>query len=126
MSYGRLAPRPTKNGRSLVLLARLTGSSLASSASTTRTVYRPLVATQVPMVTVGAVAPAAMVPEYDPVSVRTTVDPLSRVRVMPCAPLAEAIVPWLRIATENVTVLPAAGLLGVQETVWATRSELWT
>ena len=33
---------------------------------------------------------------------------------MPCAPPAEAIVPWLRIATENVTVWPAAGLLGVQ------------
>ncbi len=37
-SYGMFAPRPTKNGRSLVLLVRLTGSSFASSASTTRTV----------------------------------------------------------------------------------------
>ena len=45
---------------------------------------------------------------------------------MPCAPPAEAIVPWLRIATENVTVLPADGLLGDQRDRRATRSELCT
>jgi hypothetical protein len=36
--YGMLAPRPTHSGCSLVLLARFTGSSLASSARTTRAV----------------------------------------------------------------------------------------
>lgn len=38
MSYGMSAPRPTKRGWVEVLLARLTGSSLASSAMTVRTV----------------------------------------------------------------------------------------
>src|SRR5919107_3196437 len=71
MSYGMLAPRPTKNGRSLVLFACLTGSSLASFASTTRTVYLPLAAVQVPRSMAGDDAPAASVPVYDPVSVRT-------------------------------------------------------
>ncbi len=110
-----------------MLLARLTGSSLASSASTTRTVYRPLAAVQVPRLTGRVVAPAAIAPVYEPVSVRTTVPAsLSTVSVMPCAPPAEAMVPWLRIATEKVTVLPADGLLGDQATAAATRSELAT
>src|SRR6266511_1974725 len=39
MSYGMFAPRPTNSGRSEVLFACLTGSSLASTAITTRTVY---------------------------------------------------------------------------------------
>jgi hypothetical protein len=38
MSYGMLAPRPTKNGFSAVLLPCLTGSSALSAASTVRTV----------------------------------------------------------------------------------------
>src|SRR5262245_47475480 len=45
---------------------------------------------------------------------------------MPCAPLAEATAPWLRIATENDTVLPFAGVDGDQLTDDATRSELST
>src|SRR4051812_33036596 len=62
MSYGMLAPRPTNSGRSLVLSACLTGSSLPSLASTTRTVYLPLAAVQVPRFTAGDEAPAASVP----------------------------------------------------------------
>ena len=45
---------------------------------------------------------------------------------MPWAPPAEATVPWFLIATENVTVLPAAGLPGDQPVGEATRSELST
>jgi hypothetical protein len=128
MSNGMFAPRPTKSDRSLLLLARFTGSSLASSASTTRTVYRPLAAVQVPRLTGLVVAPAAMAPVYEPVSVRTTA-PLAAfttVSVMPCAPPADATVPWFLIATVNVTTLPLAGLPGVQPTGEATRSELAT
>nr|BFE69151.1 hypothetical protein GCM10020092_024520 [Actinoplanes digitatis] len=63
MSYGMFAPRPTKNGFSLVLLARFTGNSLASSAMTVRTVYLPLTAVQVPRLIAGEDAPGARVPE---------------------------------------------------------------
>src|SRR5689334_17086995 len=41
VSYGMLAPRPTYRGWLLVLLACLTGSSLASVAITVFTVYLP-------------------------------------------------------------------------------------
>src|SRR5689334_4104021 len=48
MSYGILAPRPTKKGLSAVLFACFTASSLASTATTVRTVYFPFTAVQVP------------------------------------------------------------------------------
>src|SRR3954453_11742126 len=93
MSYGMLAPRPTKNGLSLVLLACLTGSSLASSASTVRTVYLPSTAVQVPRLIAGEDAPAARVPEYEPVRVFTVVpESDSTATVTPCAPAADAVV----------------------------------
>lgn len=50
----------------------------------------------------------------------------SRVRVMPCAPPAEAMVPWLRIDTAKLTAMPALGVPGDQVTAPATRSELAT
>src|SRR3954447_22906126 len=104
MSYGMLAPRPTKKGLSLVLLARFTGSSLPSSASTVRTVYLPLTAVQVPRLIAGEDAPAARAPEYDPVRVLIVApESESTVTVTACAPLAEAAVPWFLIVTENVT-----------------------
>ena len=122
------APRPTNRFWLLVLLACLAGSSLASFASTTLTVYRPLAAVQVPRLTGRVTAPGAIVPLAEPVSVRTTapVVALVTVSVMPCAPLAEAIVPWLRIATVNVTVAPFCGMVGVQLTGEATRSDVGT
>src|SRR6266508_62781 len=127
MSYGMFAPRPTNSGRSEVLFACLTGSSLASTAITTRTVYRPLTAVQVPRVTGAVVTPTPIVPVNEPVSVRTAEpESLSTVSVMPCVPLAEATVPWLRMATVNVTVAPPGGLNGSQPTDPATRSELAT
>ncbi len=51
---------------------------------------------------------------------------LVTVSVMPCAPLAEPTVPWLRIATEKVTVAPVCGVVGVQLTGEATRSDVGT
>ena len=72
------------------------------------------------------VAPDAMMPVNAPVRVRTTVLPFSTVRVMLCAPAADAMLPWFLIATEKVTVLPFAGLPGVQPTGDAIRSELAT
>src|SRR5688500_18440328 len=124
MSYGMLAPRPTKNGASLVLFCCFTGSSLASAASTTRTVYLPLAAVHVPRETGAVVAPAAMTPVYEPVRVRTTVPAALRtVSVMPCAPPADATVPWFLTATEKFTTLPLAGVVGVQLTGETTRSE---
>ncbi len=122
------APRPTKNGCVLVLLACLTGSSLASLASTVLTVYLPLTAVQVPRFTGrGGGAGSRSTPLYEPVSV-FTVEPsaLGRVSVMPWAPLAEATVPWFLIATREGDRSPAAGLPGVQLTEEATRSELAT
>src|SRR5262245_4826127 len=120
-----LAPWPTNMAVSLVLLACLTASSLVSTAMTTCTVYFPLTAVQVPSATGLVVAPGLMVPENAPVSV-VTVDPLVsfRVSVTPCEPPADATVPWFLMATENVTVLPADGVPGVQLTGDATRSEL--
>src|SRR4051812_3888348 len=111
------APRPTKNDRVLVLLACLTGSSLASFARTTRTVYLPLTAGHEPSATGDVVAPGAIAPVYDPVNVRT-VPPAasSSVSVIPWAPPAEATLPSFRSDTENATALPAAGLPGVHET----------
>ena len=89
--------------------------------------YRPFAAVQVPRLTGPVVAPAPIVPVNEPVSVRTAAPAsLSTVSVMPCAPLAEATVPWLRIATVNVTVAPPDGLFGDQLTDPATRSELAT
>ena len=80
------------------------------------TVYLPFTAAQVPRLTGPVVAPASITPVYEPVSV-LTVAPLVasiRVTVMPWAPAAEACVPWFLMATVNVTVLPADGLLGDQ------------
>src|SRR5690348_13549319 len=71
-------------------------------------------------------APAARVPVHDPVRVRTTDDPFSRVSVTPWAPPAEAAEPWFFSVTEKVTVLPAVGVPGDQLTTEATRSELLT
>ena len=52
-------------------------------------------------------------PLNEPVSVRTAAPAsLSTVSVMPWAPPADATVPWLRMATENVTVAPPGGLFG--------------
>lgn len=110
-----------------MLLACLTGSSLPSAASTTRTVYLPFAAVQVPRLIGPTVAPALITPEYEPVRVRTTVpDSLSTVSVMPCAPDADATLPALRTDTEKVTVLPADGLPGDQATDEATRSDVAT
>jgi hypothetical protein len=121
-----LAPRPTNSDWSAVLLVRLTGSSLPSAATVARTVYRPLTAGQVPRFTPAPVAPALMVPVNVPVSVRTVPPlPSSRVSVTACPPPAEAIVPWLRMATVKVTVLPAAGVPG-DHVATGTRSELST
>src|SRR6266545_215799 len=121
------APRPTNSDRSEVLFACFTGSSLASTPITTRTVYRPFTAVQVPRVTGAVATPTPIVPVNEPVSVRT-VEPVSvsTVSVMPCVPPAEATVPWLRTATVNVTVAPPGGLSGDQPTDAATRSELAT
>src|SRR4051812_19121640 len=67
-----------------------------------------------------------MTPLTEPVSVDSTVPAsLRTVSVIPCEPLAEATVPWLRIATEKLTELPADGVFGVQLTT-GTRSELAT
>src|SRR5215217_7378920 len=123
-----LAPRPTKNGCVLVLLPCLTDSSLASTATVVVTVYLPLTAVHVPMFTGGDVAPAAMVPENEPVSVRIVAPDVAslRTRVMPCAPDAEATLPWFLMDTEKVTVLPAAGLPGDHDTAAGSRSEVWT
>jgi len=90
--------------------------------------YASLAAGQVPRLTGAAVAPGAMTPLCAPVSVRTVAPVVASttVSVMPCAPLAEATVPWLRIATVNVTVAPFCGLLGVQLTGEATRSDVGT
>src|SRR6266545_1545979 len=75
----------------------------------------------------GMFAPPPIVPLNEPVSVRTAEpESLSTVSVMPCAPLADATVPWLRMATVNVTVAPPGGLNGSQPTDPATRSELTT
>src|SRR5215468_6878513 len=57
MSYGMFAPCPTNIGVSLVLLPCLTGSSLASTAMTTCTVYLPFTAVQVPRLTGAVVTP---------------------------------------------------------------------
>src|SRR5688572_2031011 len=67
-----------------------------------------------------------MTPVTEPVRVDST-EPASlrTVRVMPCEPPAEATVPWLRIATEKLTELPAEGVFGDQLTT-GTRSELAT
>src|SRR4051812_13708450 len=120
------APRPANNACVLVLLPRFTGSSLASVATTVLTEYRPLAAVHVPTVTGAAVAPAAMVPVYVPLSVLTTVPFWSAiVTVAPWAPPADATVPWLRRVVVNVTVSPADGLFG-DHAVAATRSELCT
>src|SRR6266542_3620119 len=115
------APRPTNSDRSEVLFACFTGSSLASTPITTRTVYRPFTAVQVPRVTGAVATPTPIVPVNEPVSVRT-VEPVSvsTVSVMPCVPPAEATVPWLRTATVNVTVAPPGGLSGDQPTDAAT------
>lgn len=110
-----------------MLLVCFTGSSLPSAASTTRTVYLPLAAVQVPRLIGPTVAPGLITPEYEPVRVRTAVpDSLSTVSVMPCAPDADAWLPALRSDTEKVTVLPGGGLPGDQSTAEATRSELAT
>lgn len=111
----------------LVLFPRLTGSSLASSASTTFTVYEPLTAVQLPRFTGVVAAPAAMDPLYAPVRV-FTVAPLEsvRFRVMAWLPPAEATVPWFLMATEKVTASPSAGADGEVATAEATRSELET
>src|SRR3954452_5697628 len=120
------APRPANNACVLVLLPCLTGSSLASFATTVLTEYRPLAAVQVPTVTGAAVIPAAMAPVYVPLSVLTTVPFWSAiVTVTPWAPPALATVPWLRSVVVNVTALPADGLFG-DHAVAATRSELGT
>ncbi len=128
VSYGMLAPRPTYSGWLLVLFACLTGSSLASVAITVFTVYLPLPAVQVPRFTGVVVAPDAMAPVYEPVRVLTTAPVVASatVRVTLWAPPAEATVPWFLIAAVKVTLLPAAGLPGVQLTGAATRSELAT
>ncbi len=125
--YGMSAPRPTKSGSVLVLLARLTGSSLASSAMTVFTVYLPLAAVQVPRRTGAVVAPGSMAPLCAPVRVLTTA-PLASVtvRVIGWAPEAEAVVPWFFTATEKASVSPAEAEEGDQETGEATRSELAT
>lgn len=127
MSYGMSAPRPTKSDSVLVLFARFTGSSLASSASTTFTVYEPLAAVQVPRETGDVVEPAAMAPLCAPVRV-LTVAPLEsiRLRVIPWLPLADATEPWFFTATEKVTVSPFEGPDGEVVTALATRSELET
>ncbi len=62
MSYGMSAPRPTNRGCVVVLLVRLTGSSLVSSAITVLTLNLPLTAVHVPRLTGAVVWPAAMVP----------------------------------------------------------------
>lgn len=126
MSKGMLAPRPTNKDWVALLFSRLTGSSLASAATVVRTVYEPLAAVQVPTVTAPVVAPAAIVPSYEPVRVRT-VAPLesTSATVMPCAPPAEPMVPWLRRATLKVTVSPSAGPDG-EVVSTGTRSELLT
>src|SRR3954466_5996701 len=120
------APRPTNSAWVLVLLPCLTGSSLASLATTVFTLYRPLAAAQVPTVTGAAVAPAAMAPVYVPLSVLTAVPFWSAiVTVTPWAPPALATVPWLRRVVVKVTALPADGVFGDHAGA-ATRSELCT
>src|SRR6266496_13737 len=122
------APRPTNRFCVVVLLPCLAGSSLASLAMTTVTLYRPLAAVHEPSATGFVTAPAAIVPLTDPVNVLTTAPVVAflTVNVMPCAPLAEATVPWLRIATEKLTVAPFCGLVGDQLTGDAIRSDVGT
>src|SRR6266567_84209 len=120
------APWPTNNGVLAVLLPCLIGSSLASTAMMVWTVNLPFTAVQEPMATL-ALAPEARVPVNEPVRVVTVLLLLSNsVRVTSCVPPADAIVPWFLTVTVKLTVLPAAGLFGVQLTVEAIRSELWT
>src|SRR5689334_8548684 len=120
------APWPTNRLVSLVLLPCLMDSSAESTAITVWTVYLPLTAVQVPMFTF-VLAPEASDPLNEPFSV-VTVAPLllSSVMVTACEPLPDAIVPWFFTVTVKVTVLPADGVLGVQATAEATRSELCT
>ena len=126
MSYGMLAPRPTKNACVLVLLACLTVASLLSTPMTVVTVYLPLTAVHEPSVTGADVAPEAMAPGTEPVRVlRTALVVVSvMVNVMLCAAVPEAMVPWFLMAAVNVTVLPADGFPGDHPTPDATRSEL--
>jgi hypothetical protein len=120
------APWPTNSGVLLVLLPCLILSSLASTATVVRTVYRPLTAVHEPMPTF-VVAPGARLPLNEPDSVLTVaLFASSRVIVTACEPLAVAIVPWFLTVTVKVTVLPADGLPGVQATEDGTRSELCT
>lgn len=126
VSYGMSAPRPTNSDWVETLFVRFTGSSLASSASVTFTVYDPSAAVHGPSFTDAAVVPAAMVPVNAPVRVFTVVLLESTTaRVTPWLPLAEAIEPWFLIATSKVTASPAEGLEGEVFTE-ATRSELET
>src|SRR5688500_14410155 len=118
------APRPTNNGVLLVLLAILVASSAESFPTTTRTVYWPLTAAQVPRFTWAEVAPAAMAPLTEPVRVSTGAPAwLSSVKVMPCAAVLDATLPWLRMATRKVTAVPPDGLPGVHDGT-GTRSAL--
>src|SRR6476469_10983516 len=121
------APRPTNRFCVEVLLACLAGSSLPSFASTVVTVYRPLAAVHEPSPTGLADAPGWITPLAEPVNVATVAPVVAflSVRVTPCAPLAAAIVPWLRIATEKLTAAPACGVDGDQLTE-ATRSDVGT
>ena len=80
-----------------------------------------------PRLTLALLAPAAIAPLAEPVRVRTTapVALFVTVTVRPCAAVDVATLPWFAIVAENVTVLPAAGLLGDHVRV-GTRSELGT
>ena len=127
MSNGRRAPRPTKIPPVTTLFACLPGTSVESAATALDTSYVPLPAVQVPRFTDPLVAPAAIAPLIEPVSVLTTVPVVESlmVTVRPCAAVDVAMLPLLATAPVNVTTAPAAGLLGDQLTT-GTRSELAT
>src|SRR5262249_33447137 len=120
-----LAPWPTKNDVVALLLPCLTAFSIVSEATVVVTVYLPLTAVQVPIVTGPDEAPAASAPDWVPV-IDFTVVPLASFTtiVSAWAPLPEAMLPWFFTSSVKVTVLPAAGLPGDQAAV-GTRSELW-
>src|SRR5258705_10181253 len=109
-----------------MLLACFTANSAGSTAITVCTVNFPLTAVQLPTLTL-VEAPGLSDPLKEPLRVATVAPPvLSRVTVTACEPLPDAIVPWFFTVTVNVTLLPADGVLGVQATCEATRSELCT
>src|SRR5947209_6017278 len=94
VSYGMLAPRPTKNATVVVLFACFTLCSAESAATVVVTVYLPLTAVQVPSLA-EMLPPLGMTPLGELVRV-FTVAPVESLMltVTPCVALDEGWLPW--------------------------------